>query len=103
MELNGITMRSSPDATTPVSCFTALQAHCCLSMQVGLPLGTDVEEKLPFQKYKNGEGALVFYLAGHMFSFLDRHAGDPPRHWHLTHVNCPICLYIENLVLLFSQ
>ena len=26
-----------------------------------LSLGTDVEEKLPFVKFKNGEGVLVFY------------------------------------------
>ena len=38
---------------------------CCLS------LGDDVEEKLPFQKFKNGEGVLVFYVMGHMFSFFD--------------------------------
>lgn len=36
-----------------------------------LSLGTDVEEKLPFAKFKNGEGVLVFYVAGHMFSFFD--------------------------------
>jgi len=36
-----------------------------------LSLGDDVEEKLPFQKFKNGEGVLVFYVAGHMFSFFD--------------------------------
>ena len=36
-----------------------------------LSLGTDVEEKLPFQKFKNGEGVLVFYVHGHMFSFFD--------------------------------
>lgn len=36
-----------------------------------LSLGTDVEEKLPFQKFKNGEGVLVFYVMGHMFSFFD--------------------------------
>ena len=27
-----------------------------------LSLGTDVEEKLPFVKFKNGEGVLVFYF-----------------------------------------
>ena len=27
--------------------------------------------KLPFQKFKNGEGVLVFYVSGHMFSFFD--------------------------------
>ena len=36
-----------------------------------LSLGTDVEEKLPFQKFKSGEGVLVFYVMGHMFSFFD--------------------------------
>ena len=36
-----------------------------------LSLGDDIEEKLPFQKFKNGEGVLVFYVAGHMFSFFD--------------------------------
>lgn len=36
-----------------------------------LSLGTDVEEKLPFQKFKSGEGVLVFYVCGHMFSFFD--------------------------------
>ena len=36
-----------------------------------LSLGEDIEEKLPFQKFKNGEGVLVFYVAGHMFSFFD--------------------------------
>ena len=36
-----------------------------------LSLGTDVEEKLPFVKFKNGEGVLVFYVCGHMFEFFD--------------------------------
>ena len=46
-----------------------------------LSLGADVEENLPFQKFfakqsgkaehKNGEGVLVFYVMGHMFSFFD--------------------------------
>ena len=36
-----------------------------------LSLGADVDEKLPFQKFKNGEGVLVFYVHGHMFSFFD--------------------------------
>ena len=36
-----------------------------------LSLAADVEEKLPFQKFKNGEGVLVFYVMGHMFSFFD--------------------------------
>ena len=39
-----------------------------------LSLGEDIEEKLPFQKFKNGEGVLVFYVMGHMFSFF-------PKHW----------------------
>ena len=36
-----------------------------------LSLGSDVEEKLPFTKFKNGEGVLVFYVCGHMFCFFD--------------------------------
>lgn len=36
-----------------------------------LSLSEEVEEKLPFQKFKNGEGVLVFYVSGHMFSFFD--------------------------------
>ena len=36
-----------------------------------LSLSTDIEEKLPFQKFKSGEGVLVFYVMGHMFSFFD--------------------------------
>jgi len=36
-----------------------------------LSLGDDVEEKLPFTKFKSGEGVLVFYVCGHMFSFFD--------------------------------
>ena len=36
-----------------------------------LSLGSDVEEKLPFVKFKNGEGVLVFYVCGHMFCFFD--------------------------------
>ena len=36
-----------------------------------LSLGNDIEEKLPFQKFKKGEGVLVFYVMGHMFSFFD--------------------------------
>lgn len=35
-----------------------------------LSLG-DVEEKFPFTKFKNGEGVLVFYVCGHMFSYFD--------------------------------
>ena len=36
-----------------------------------LSLGSDVEEKLPFTMFKNGEGVLVFYVCGHMFAFFD--------------------------------
>ena len=36
-----------------------------------LSLGAGVEEKLPFRKFKSGEGVLVFYVMGHMFSFFD--------------------------------
>ena len=36
-----------------------------------LSLGNDVEEKLPFTMFKNGEGVLVFYVCGHMFCFFD--------------------------------
>ena len=36
-----------------------------------LSLGEDIEEKLPFQKFKSGEGVLVLYVMGHMFSFFD--------------------------------
>ncbi|MCR4993907.1 MAG: MmcQ/YjbR family DNA-binding protein [Bacteroidales bacterium] len=36
-----------------------------------LSLGADVEEKMPFQKFKSAEGVLVFYVSGHMFSFFD--------------------------------
>ena len=36
-----------------------------------LSLGDDIEEKLPFTKFKSGEGVLVFYVCGHMFSFFD--------------------------------
>lgn len=36
-----------------------------------LSLDENVEEKLPFQMFKNGEGVLVFYICGHMFSFFD--------------------------------
>ena len=36
-----------------------------------LSLGDDVEEKFPFTKFKSGEGVLVFYVCGHMFSFFD--------------------------------
>ena len=36
-----------------------------------LSLGTDVEEKFPLVKFKNGDGVLVFYVCGHMFCFFD--------------------------------
>lgn len=36
-----------------------------------LSLGDDVDEKFPFSKFKHGEGVLVFYVCGHMFSFFD--------------------------------
>lgn len=36
-----------------------------------LSLGDDVEEKLPFVKFKGGDSVLVFYVRGHMFSFFD--------------------------------
>ena len=36
-----------------------------------LSLGNDVEEKLPFVKFKNGDSVLAFYVHGHMFSFFD--------------------------------
>lgn len=36
-----------------------------------LSLGEDVDEKLPFQKFRNGGAVLVLYVSGHMFSFFD--------------------------------
>ena len=36
-----------------------------------LSLGEGIEEKFPFAKFKGGEGVLVFYVCGHMFSFFD--------------------------------
>ena len=36
-----------------------------------LSLGADVEEKLPFTAFRYASGVLVFYVHGHMFSFLD--------------------------------
>jgi len=36
-----------------------------------LSLGQDVEEKLPFTAFRYASGVLVFYVHGHMFSFLD--------------------------------
>lgn len=36
-----------------------------------LALGKDVEEKLPFGAFRYATGVLVFYVHGHMFSFLD--------------------------------
>ena len=35
-----------------------------------LSLGPDIEEKLPFQKFKNGEGVLVFYVMRHIYWIL---------------------------------
>ena len=35
-----------------------------------LSLGDDVEEKLPFTAFHHASGVLVFYVHGHMFSFL---------------------------------
>ena len=47
-----------------------------------LSLGEDIEEKLPFQKFKNGEGVLVFYVMGHMFSFfIGNPYNESPKHW----------------------
>ncbi len=34
-----------------------------------LSLGTDVEERLPFVKFKGGDTVLVFYVCGHMFCY----------------------------------
>ena len=36
-----------------------------------LSLGEGIEEKFPFTKFKNGDGVLVFYVRGHMFSYFD--------------------------------
>ena len=36
-----------------------------------LSLGDGIEEKFPFTMFKNGEGVLVFYVCGHMFSYFD--------------------------------
>ena len=36
-----------------------------------LSLGDDVEEKLPFTAFHYASGVLVFYIAGHMFSFFN--------------------------------
>ena len=36
-----------------------------------LSLGEGIEEKLPFTKFKNGQGVLAFYICGHMFAFFD--------------------------------
>ena len=36
-----------------------------------LSLGDGIEERFPFAKFKNGEGVLVFYICGHMFSYFD--------------------------------
>lgn len=36
-----------------------------------LSLGDDVEERMPFGTFKAARGVLVFYVAGHMFSYFD--------------------------------
>ena len=36
-----------------------------------LSLGSDVEERMPFQTFKAANGVLVFYVGGHMFSLFD--------------------------------
>ena len=36
-----------------------------------LSLSANMEEKLPFVKFKNDEGVLVFYVSKHMFCFFD--------------------------------
>lgn len=36
-----------------------------------LSLGSDVEERMPFQAFKAANGVLVFYVGGHMFSYFD--------------------------------
>ena len=36
-----------------------------------LSLGADVEERMPFGAFKAARGVLVFYVAGHMFSYFD--------------------------------
>ena len=36
-----------------------------------LSLGTDVEEKMPFQAFKAANGVLAFYVCGHMFCYFD--------------------------------
>lgn len=36
-----------------------------------LSLGEEVEEKMPFRAFHAAGGVLVFYVHGHMFSFLD--------------------------------
>ena len=36
-----------------------------------LSLGTDVEEKMPFQAFKAARGVLAFYVGGHMFCYFD--------------------------------
>ena len=37
----------------------------CLSM------GSDVEERFPFTKFRPAEAVLVFYVGGHMFCYFD--------------------------------
>ena len=52
-----------------------------------LSLGGDVEERLPFVRFKNGEGVLVFYVCGHMFAFFD--CND----YHVVSLKCrPECI-----------
>ena len=46
----------------------ALRDYC-------LSLG-EVEEKLPFTKFKGGDTVLVFYVCGHMFCYFDIEAFD---------------------------
>lgn len=36
-----------------------------------LSLGSDVEEKMPFQAFKAANGVLAFYVCGHMFCYFD--------------------------------
>lgn len=36
-----------------------------------LSLGSDVEEKMPFQAFRAARGVLAFYVGGHIFCFFD--------------------------------
>lgn len=36
-----------------------------------LSLGTDIEERMPFQAFKAARGVLAFYVGGHMFCYFD--------------------------------